>query len=48
MTQIIAELPAVVEALTGMKLDELRRRVPGFGEGDEQDADAKGDAEEIG
>jgi len=48
VTQIIAELPAVVEALTGMKLDDLRQRVPGFSEGDEGRADADGEAEEIG
>jgi flotillin len=31
VTQIVAELPAIVEALTGMKLDDLVKRVPGMG-----------------
>ena len=30
MTQIIAQVPPVLEALTGMKFDELVRRVPGM------------------
>jgi flotillin len=30
VTQIVAELPALVEALTGMKFDELVKRVPGM------------------
>jgi flotillin len=33
--QVVAELPAVLEALTGMKLDELARRVPGVRRGDD-------------
>jgi len=31
VTQIVAELPAIVEELTGMKLDDLVKRVPGMG-----------------
>jgi flotillin len=42
VTQIVAELPALVEALTGMKFDELVKRVPGL-----RDATATGSAEEI-
>jgi flotillin len=30
VTQIVAELPALLEALTGMKFDELVKRVPGM------------------
>jgi flotillin len=30
MTQIIAQVPPVLEALTGMKIDELMKRVPGM------------------
>src|SRR5919198_1383131 len=30
VTQIVAELPALLEALTGMKFDELVKRVPGL------------------
>src|ERR671923_167859 len=30
LTQIVAELPALLEALTGMKFDELVKRVPGL------------------
>jgi flotillin len=41
--QIVAELPAVLEALTGMKLEELVKRVPAM-RGEEAD----GSAEEIG
>jgi flotillin len=49
VTQIVAELPALVEALTGMKLDDLVKRVPGMAD---QDAGAPTDgvdtsAEEI-
>jgi len=31
MTQIITQVPPVLEALTGMKIDELVKRVPGMG-----------------
>ena len=44
VTQMMAELPAVVEALTGHKFEDLAKRIPGVGNG-EPDADA--DAEEI-
>jgi flotillin len=30
ITRIVAELPALLEALTGMKFDEIARRVPGL------------------
>ncbi len=45
--QVVAELPAVLEALTGMKLDELAKRVPGVGSNGEAGGDAEGTAEEI-
>jgi flotillin len=52
VTQIMAELPAVLEALTGMKFEELAKRIPGVGDGDtaaeaETKADTEGSAEEI-
>ncbi|TMK63851.1 MAG: flotillin family protein [Actinobacteria bacterium] len=44
VTQIVAELPEVLEALTGLNLEELAKRVPGVkGSGDAVD----GDAEEV-
>src|SRR5437764_1544464 len=46
VTQVVAELPAMLEALTGLKLDELAKRVPGVkGRGDDA---VDGDAEELG
>jgi flotillin len=42
VTQVMAELPAVVEALTGKKLEDLASRIPGVG-----GADAEAQAEEI-
>jgi flotillin len=45
VTQVMAELPAVVEALTGKKFEELAKHIPGVGNGEPPDADA--DAEEI-
>jgi flotillin len=54
--QVMAELPAVLEALTGMKLDEIAKRVPGVkdvanggGASGESGgtADAEGTAEEV-
>lgn len=45
VTQIMAELPAVLEALTGMKLEDIARRVPGVKPGNGADADAS--AEEV-
>jgi flotillin len=52
VTQIVAELPAMLEALTGVKFDELVKRVPGLrdvaaapGEGSAEGVDAS--AEEI-
>jgi flotillin len=51
VTQVLAELPVVLEALTGMKLEELAKRVPGVGNGgngqSEPPADADGTAEEV-
>ena len=46
VTQIVAELPEVLEALTGLKLDELAKRIPGVrGSGDGDAVD--GEAEEL-
>ena len=46
VTQVVAELPEVLEALTGLRLDELAKRVPGVkGRGDDA---VDGDAEELG
>jgi flotillin len=42
VTQVMAELPAVLEALTGRKLEDLASRIPGVG-----GADAEAQAEEI-
>jgi flotillin len=42
VTQVMAELPAVLEALTGRKLEDLASRIPGVG-----GADAETQAEEI-
>jgi flotillin len=44
VTQIVAELPAVIEALTGMKLDDLAKKVPGVKNGDDA---VDTDAEEV-
>jgi flotillin len=50
VTQIVAELPALLEALTGMKFDEMVKRVPGMRDaaGDEAAQDVDTSAEEIG
>jgi len=46
VTRIVAELPALLEALTGMKFDEIAKRVPGLhGAGTGEDVD--GSAKEI-
>jgi flotillin len=45
VTRIVAELPAVLEALTGMKFDEIARRVPGLRQAADEGVD--GSAEEI-
>jgi flotillin len=42
VTQVVAELPALLEALTGVKLEELAKRVPGV-----KGSDADGMAEEV-
>jgi flotillin len=44
VTQVMAQLPAVLEALTGMKFEDIAKRVPGVGNAD---ADADTDGEEI-
>jgi flotillin len=44
VTQVVAELPEVLEALTGMKLSDLAKRVPGV----KDDNAVDGDAEELG
>ena len=43
VTQIMSEGPAVLEALTGMKLEDMAKRVPGV----KPEADADGSAEEV-
>jgi flotillin len=43
VTQIMAELPEVLEALTGMKLGDIAKRVPGVKNGEAVD----GEAEEL-
>jgi flotillin len=45
VTQVVAELPEVLEALTGLKLSDLAKRVPGVKDGDDRAVD--GDAEEM-
>jgi flotillin len=50
VTQIISELPEVLEALTGVKLEDLARGVPGFRPNEATDAakaDADAHAEEL-
>ena len=50
VTQVMAQMPAVLEALTGLRLDELAKRVPGVkgSESKGSDPDAvDGDAEEL-
>lgn len=47
VTQVMAELPEVVEALTGKKFEDLASRIPGVGGEREKPADADGDAEEL-
>jgi flotillin len=49
VTQVVAELPEVLEALTGLKLDDLAKRVPGVkGAGDGNgNGDVDGSAEEV-
>ena len=43
VTNIVAELPEVLEALTGLKLEDLAKRIPGVKNGEAVD----GDAEEL-
>jgi flotillin len=47
VTQVMAQMPAVLEALTGHKFEDLAKRIPGVGDGEPPEADADGDAEEI-
>jgi flotillin len=48
VTQIVAELPELLEALTGMKLDDLVKRVPGMaGDGPDGTSGVDASAEEI-
>ena len=48
VTQIVAELPEVLEALTGMKLGDMAKRVPHVkGSGNGGDDAVDGDAEEL-
>jgi hypothetical protein len=42
VTQVVAQLPTVIEALAGLKLEDIVKRVPSV-----KDADADVDAEEI-
>ena len=43
VTNIVAELPEVLEALTGLKLEDIAKRIPGVKNGEAVD----GDAEEL-
>jgi flotillin len=43
VTQVVAELPSLLEALTGVKLEDMAKRVPGV-----RDSDADSTAEEVG
>jgi flotillin len=45
VTKVVAELPEVLEALTGMKLEDIAKRVPGVNNKD--DAAVDGQAEEL-
>ena len=47
VTQIVAELPAVLEALTGVKLEDMAGRLQGLRREDGATADADADAEEL-
>jgi flotillin len=42
VTNVVAELPAILEALTGVNLEEMAKRVPGM-----KQSDADGTAEEL-
>jgi flotillin len=46
VTQMMAELPSVLEALTGKKFEDLASKIPGVGDV-KPPADADGEAEEI-
>jgi flotillin len=47
VTQIVAELPAVLEALTGVKLEDMAGRLQGLRRENGAVADAEADAEEL-
>jgi flotillin len=47
VTQIVAELPAVLEALTGVKLEDMAGRLQGLRRENGAAADAEADAEEL-
>jgi flotillin len=49
VTQVVAELPEVLEALTGLKLEDLAKRIPGMrdDDGGSDDEGVDGSAEEI-
>ena len=52
VTQVMAELPAVVEALTGKSFEEITKRIPGVQNGEHHGTDAgaavaDAEAEEI-
>ena len=46
VAQVVAELPDVIEALTGLKLEDIAKRVPHVKGSDDGDA-VDGDAEEL-
>src|SRR5204863_53820 len=45
VTQIMAEMPEVLEALTGLKLEDLAKRIPGVKGSGDNGGDVDGDAE---
>jgi flotillin len=49
VTNVMAELPEVLEALTGMKLEDIAKRVPGIKNGDQspEGEPVEGSAEEV-
>jgi flotillin len=47
VTQVMAQMPAVLEALTGHKFEDLAKRIPGVSNGDDDPGQADGEAEEL-
>jgi flotillin len=50
VAQVVAELPEVLEALTGLRLEDIAKRVPGVkdsGDGGNGNGDVDGSAEEV-